>query len=429
MPSTRVNVVGTAAVALLFSFGCDDVPSLADGGEFADGATPDGGLPTDAEAPADAGGDAHVGPVDAGDIEVALERTTASLDRMQQYSGREVVLTVELFTSAGDPADLAPELVTAFVTSGTSTIDALAASRVGAGRYEIVLVAGVEGTPIEIGVRVNATDTSAVAGPLTVVQPLLHYVESGAAVELASLTNNLSGVTYNPVTDSYWMIRNNDRFIHEVSPTLEVLSSSHLNGAPLGYDLEDITYLGTVGGEHQYAVVNEYGDAAIGTIPAAAPAEFGMSDWQLVRYAPSPSVSNKGGEGIAYDPDTDTFWVCTERSPMTIHRFRRPPAGGDVDFETGFVVDEPFDADAALSGTVTDVSSCIFDSRTRRLLILSHESARIVDLALDGTVMGVRDVSGAPQFEGIALIGNDLALVSEPDFFRRYAYDGPVVAE
>ncbi len=261
---------------------------------------------------------------------------------------------------------------------------------------------------------------------LEVIVPLLHYTPAGGTQTISQIGNNLSGHVWVPDTGQFLLIRNNDRRLHVLAPDLSHLSEVTLNSSPIGSDLEDIVYLGGPASAPEYAVVSETGGASIGVIPPDVSGTLNMGSWQAIQYAAPPPVGNKGGEGIAYDPATMRMWACTERSPMSIHEFVRPAPGVDVSYLSGFNVTIPFDAQATLGSTITDISSCLFDSRTQRLLILSHQSSRLIDVDWDGTVIATFDVNGANQFEGVALIaGQDMLLSSEPNQMRRYTYNGP----
>ena len=251
------------------------------------------------------------------------------------------------------------------------------------------------------------------------------YQPDGAAMLVSEIGRNLSGNTYNPVTDSHLLILNNEKQIHELNSAFNHVRRIDLGGIN-AWDLEDIAYLDTVGGEHHYAIVNENGSMWLGVIPDGGETNLSLGGFQRITFAPPPPVSNKGAEGVAYDPATQTLWACSERSPMVIYEMVRPNHNDDVSYLDGFVVTEPFDAQAALGASITDIASCYFDSRTGRLLVLSEESARVLDVGLDGTIHGTLDISGAPQFEGLTLISSgDLVMSSEPNWLRVYAYTQP----
>ncbi len=236
-----------------------------------------------------------------------------------------------------------------------------------------------------------------------------------------SIGSNSSGVTYNPRTGTLFVIRNGSAVIHEVffgSGEFLPRRVIHLSNIPGSTDTEDIVYVGEVGDESEFAIVTEHGTAAIGVIPDDA-TSIDVRTWQRIVYADRPPVSNKGGEGIAFDPATNRFWVCIEQSPMRVYTFERPV--GNADYREDLVVTEPFDAQSVLTGSVGDISSCLHDPRTNRLAILSQVSSRIVDITLSGDIIEIVDIEG-PRAEGITLFERSMWIVSEPDVIQHYEY-------
>ena len=258
---------------------------------------------------------------------------------------------------------------------------------------------------------------------------LLHYTPDGDPWELTEIDSNLSGVTWNPDTGTYLIIRDGNRRVHEYSDAFVHLREITLDGLTQN-DLEDISYLGLTADGPEYALVSEYGTMIIGVIPDDGGTEIDTTTWQTVTYSAEPAERNKGGEGVAYDPITETLWVCVEKDPMVVYTFARPAAGSDASYLDGLVVTEPFDAETMLGGDANDLSSCMYDPRTDQLLILSHESGVLLDVALDGTVLDELPVAlhltDADKPEGVTL-NDDQALViaGEPNEIRVYAYSGP----
>jgi uncharacterized protein YjiK len=79
----------------------------------------------------------------------------------------------------------------------------------------------------------------------------------------------------------------------------------------------------------------------------------------------------------------------------------------------------PFDANLLPAG---DLSSATLDTRTGRLLILSHESHKLMDVGLDGFVHGELAMADSSQHEGVALDSSfNIYVTSEPRNYRVYA--------
>ncbi len=259
--------------------------------------------------------------------------------------------------------------------------------------------------------------------------PLDYYAPAGSAHEVPEISSNLSGITWNPSTGTYMAVLDSNRRLHEFDATFSELREIELQNVE-HTDTEDLVYLGSDGADHEYAIVAEDGTMVIGTIPDDGSTTLDLAEFQLVTYAPEPDSRNQGGEGVAYDAATETFWVCVEKNPMTIYTFNRPEMATDISYESGLAVTEPFDAEAALGSDISDISSCYYDERTGRLLVLSHEASMVLDVAFDGTVLTRLEVDittdGQNKPEGLALNDDqELALVGEPNNVRIYSYSGP----
>ena len=113
---------------------------------------------------------------------------------------------------------------------------------------------------------------------------------------------------------------------------------------------------------------------------------------------------------------------------MGVHSFARPTIDADVSYEDGsLVVTTAFDAKKLLADHATDLSSCMFDTRTGRLLLLSQESDVVLDVTTDGTVLGTLDIdeTGMSKPEGLTLMDDgDMIVAGEPNQWVRYEYGG-----
>ena len=245
--------------------------------------------------------------------------------------------------------------------------------------------------------------------------------------EIDEIGWNLSGITWNPDTASFMAVLDSSRTLFELDTDMSVLREISLSNVDYS-DTEDIAYLGQeADGTPSYAIVTEEGVVYVGQVPDDDSTAIDLDDWQTLIYNPD-DAGNSGGEGVAYDPDTRTFWVCKERSPMGVQTFTRPTTDADATYEDGsLVVSEAFDAATLLAGYVTDLSSCMFDPRTGRLLMLSQESDYVLDVATDGTVFGTLDVddAGLSKPEGLTLTTDGgMVIVGEPNQWASYAYSG-----
>ena len=255
------------------------------------------------------------------------------------------------------------------------------------------------------------------------------YAPAGDAWEVSEIPSNLSGITWVPDTRTYLVVLDSNRRLHELAEDFTHLREIELEDINHS-DTEDIVYLGLHDGEPEVALISETSVVVIGTVPSGA-TSVDIDDWQELTFAPEPSSRNAGGEGLAYDPVTETFWACSEKSPRIVWTFTRPPRGADLTYEDGgLAVTEAFDAEGLLIGVADDISACVYDPRSERLMILSHESRRVVDVGLDGTIHGTLEIELVPDGnrkpEALTLHDSgDLIVGGEPNEMRAYTYSGP----
>jgi len=243
---------------------------------------------------------------------------------------------------------------------------------------------------------------------------LSNYTDVEAERTLSYANDDLSGITYNPVTDTYFMIQNNGGRIWEVDKNFNLLRVIRMLNNSFD-DSEDIVYMGN----NEYAIVNEASQLFIVSIFSDT-TTLDATDTSTVQTINFGSDGgNIGPEGVAFDQATQTFYIVKEMQPKAIYSFQRPAAGNQ-----SIVPDVPFDAETVLAnvlGTYGDLSAITFDPRDNTLLLLSHTRHQVLNLDITGNVLGVLDLSDSRQAEGITLDDNgSLQIVSEANYQRTY---------
>lgn len=222
-------------------------------------------------------------------------------------------------------------------------------------------------------------------------------------IKLPDVGYNLSGITYNYDTNTYFMIQNNSGTIFEYDESLSLLLRTiRINN--LKYDdTEDIVYLGN----NQYAISEEQNVVYYLTI---VPGQVEIDGSKLARQQlPRPQRRNMGLEGVcvSHRSEVPTFYGVQEKRNKRIFRW-----------EMGSTkVSEPFDTERILKHVMSDLSSCTFDDINNQLLLLSHEDSRIMVLDTAGNVIKTIDIPRvAHQYEGITIGPHrEIVLVSEPN--------------
>ena len=222
-------------------------------------------------------------------------------------------------------------------------------------------------------------------------------------------TGDLSGITCKE--DRLFMIEDGGGVIGERNQDLLLLRTIY--GADFG-DAEDIVYLG----QNEFAIVNESGELFIGNIPDGSfDLNININDFQRITFF--QHNQNDGPEGVAYDQENSIFYIVKEKNPMTIFSFNRPSSSSD----TIIIPDIPFSAEEKFYGIMEDLSSITYDYRTNRLLILSDETHRLIDVnPLTGDIYSILNIDNMEQPEGVSFINEnyDLIIVGEPNYFIKY---------
>ncbi len=207
------------------------------------------------------------------------------------------------------------------------------------------------------------------------------------------LAQEVSGVTYNPVTDSLFVIGDGSTSVVQVSKTGVLIDSMTLapGGSPQGtefYDTEGLTY---VGGGNQFVLVEER-DRQVVQFTYTPGATLTRAMTQTVDLG--TFVDNTGLEGLTYDPLTGGFIPVKEISPIGVFQT-------DVDFGAGTATNgspstvnstDLFNPTLAGLSDLADVyalsnlPSLAGETQEGNLLLLSQEDGRIVNIDRSGIV-------------------------------------------
>ena len=234
------------------------------------------------------------------------------------------------------------------------------------------------------------------------------YTLAKGPVVIGGVSQNASGLTYHAGHDSLFVVLDSPQRVVELSLDGSLKRKINLNKFE---DTEGIVWLG----ENRFAVAEE----ALGNIVLIElePKDGGVSWKKAKKLNPDIKVNAANGlEGIAYDPLGKRFFVAREkRSPAV---FKIIPPKPESDMPTTSIL-------MSLAGRgLRDISGLHYDAKSERLLILSHESACVVEtnkygietsrLLLRGGKSGLsRTIFKA---EGVALDKHGtLYIVSEPN--------------
>ena len=245
-------------------------------------------------------------------------------------------------------------------------------------------------------------------GQAELLPRLDQYTLAKGPMVIGGVSQNASGLTYHAGRDSLFVVLDAPQRIVELGLDGSIKRKINLNKFD---DTEGITWLG----ENRFAVAEE----ARGNIVLIElePKDGGVSWKKAKKLKPDIKVNATNGiEGIAYDPLAKRFFVAREKSSPAVFKIIPPKPESDM---------PPTAILMSLAGRgLRDISGLHYDAENERLLILSHESACVVEankygietsrLLLRGGKAGLsRTIFKA---EGVALDkrGN-LYIVSEPN--------------
>lgn len=248
---------------------------------------------------------------------------------------------------------------------------------------------------------------------------LPHYQIAIEAQPIVGVNRNASGLTFNRHTNTLFAVINQPAQIIELDTSGHLLRTISVEGAA---DLEGIAHV-----RDQIFVLVDEREHQIYRIELAA-------DTTQINLAGAPRLGigidlngNLGFEGVSWDEAGHRLFVVKEKSPLRVLVITGLPqlhVGGGFDLQI-----EEWKASTANTLFMADLSSLSFHEASGNLLLLSDESAIIVEYAGDGRPVSMLPLwpgfhglkRRVPQAEGLA-VGADgsLYLLSEPNLFYRF---------
>ncbi len=367
----------------------------------------------------------------ATDANAAEAGTDPGIFRISRTGSTTDALTVNynFATGAGQAtsADYTPTLTgTATIAAGQSFVDVTITP------VDDPTVEGTESVTLTLNSSANytlgatATATVAIADNDTAVSSidLSTYVRIGRydlpePTRTTPPTNSLlaqevSAVTYNKDTDTLFVVGDGGRAIVQVSKTGQLIDSMTLasGSSPQGtefYDTEGLTYVG----DGKFVLIEER-DRQANLFTYTPGTTLTRSNVQTVKLG--TTVGNIGIEGISYDPQTGGFIAVKEITPEGIFQTNIDFAAGTASNGSPTTVNSTNLFDPALAGladfadvfALSNLSALNGQPDSNRLLILSQESGKIVNIDRTGNISSsLTIVSDAGNPLSVADQGNE----------------------
>ena len=245
------------------------------------------------------------------------------------------------------------------------------------------------------------------------------YRVSIEGLPIAGLSRNLSGLTYNVRTGTLFSIVNRPAQVAEISTDGRLIRLIDIDGLK---DPEGITYVDG----NTYVISDEASHSLYWIQIAATDKRLSVVGVPRLRLG-IDVVHNASLEGVSWDSNANRLFVVKEKLPLRVLVITGLRA--DV-HQPGFdIAINEWKSSSAASLFMSDLSSLTYHEPTGNLLLLSDESALIVEYAPDGSPVDMlplwRGLHGLkrkiPQPEGLSL-GSDGAIyvLSEPNLFYRF---------
>ena len=224
------------------------------------------------------------------------------------------------------------------------------------------------------------------------------------------IEKNLSGITYNENSDTFFVITNSPRNIYELDKNGVVLRKIELKGFK---DTEDLTYIK----DNTYAILDEV-LRSIFIIKIDIETKIiykknSLKEFNIdYRY-----FENFGLEGISYDKIEDEFYIVNERNPKKIISIKGIMSDSKITIE---------DKKELQSNNLylSDFSAIHYDEAMRRFYVLSEENKLLarVDQQIDFNkyldLSNIKISSPMTNPEGITKDGKgNVYIVGEPNLF------------
>jgi len=238
------------------------------------------------------------------------------------------------------------------------------------------------------------------------------------ALPIQGLSRNASGLTFNTDTGTLFTVINRPAQIAELSTDGRLLRVIELDGAK---DPEGIAH---VQGD-TYVISDEHSHSMYWVRIGPHSTRVSVVGQPRLRLD-IDSVRNSSFEGVSWDSRQGRLFVVKEKLPLRVLVVH----GLDALRPDGFNIDiSEWKSSRAASLFMSDLSSLTLHEPTGHLLLLSDESALVVEYAPDGRPVSMlplwRGFHGlqrkVPQPEGLA-VGPDGAIyvLSEPNLFYRF---------
>ncbi len=254
------------------------------------------------------------------------------------------------------------------------------------------------------------------------------YKNSSKAFPLKEIGTNASGITWDPYRKEYFVIQNNTGILYRYDSDFNYLGRikkvGHINN-----DTEGVSFING----HSLMIVTEANFAHRVKMDDDTISDGYYYGEANVQLSGRPKKKNKGFEAVAFRLSEKNraarVYAGQEGSgrypeaKMRVLYYNANISSGTYFLSSETVkIEEPFDAEKAFSGIITDLAGMVFDPTGKSLVIVSQETKKAIQVNPEtGEVISQLKLSGAPAYEGVTFGPNgELVFISERNLIQIY---------
>jgi len=243
------------------------------------------------------------------------------------------------------------------------------------------------------------------------------YQQTAGPIQVGNISADLSGVTYNPLTGTLFMITNKNSEIVETTLSGSFIRSIILNGFN---DPEGIAHVGG----NSFAISEERLGRILYISIYANTSSINLNN---MNYTQIPGISNNEGlEGVSLNTNTGDYYVVKEKNSRTLYRYN-----GTATTPT-FLNTCNIQANSFGMTDVSDIFHLTIPTGldninvSDKMLILSDESSKVVEIDNNCGLYSTLNLPLNKQHEGITMDDNGtIYVVSEPNLL--YIFENPTL--
>lgn len=216
---------------------------------------------------------------------------------------------------------------------------------------------------------------------------------------LPGIASEASSVTYNPDTNTLFVVGDEGDAIVQVTKTGQLINSMFMTGFD---DVESVTYIG--GGQFVVAEERTQDIFLMNFVPSTSVARNSLQGISI-----GPTVGNIGIEGLSYEASTGNIFAVKETDPQNVIRISNINWSGSSATVTQLFNPESGASDLNLNDLsdiqlLNSVPSLIGTADENNLLIFSQASAHLLEVTRSGTILSEFDFSSyAGDGEGLTI--------------------------